>query len=231
MANILKKAAANLLEKMFTSAEVIAVRAWQPATMFEVDVHLPSVNMEKWNTIRRVKCKVDLLEYRDYTPGVWNTETSIFTMFIDAGHNGAGSRWVRQLKAGDEILLGAVHAAQLPSKEGKILCIGDGSALGHFLALKQLTDRHSHPMEAGIFLHDHYESPGSLLTDNPEFDFLVHPHGNSLATLEQWMLAKEPERYTSIYISGEIPVVTALRKKLKSLPGLNARIYSYGFWS
>jgi len=231
MANILKKAVSGLLDKMFTSAQVTAIRAWQPATMYEVDIHLPSANMEKWATIHRVKCRVGELEYRDYTPATWNAPEKTFTMYIEAGHEGAGSRWVQQLKKGDEILLGSVHAAQLPAKEGKILCLGDGSALGHFLALKQLTDRRSYPLEAGIVLHDNYQLPESLAADNPEFELLLHPHGNSADLLEQWYRSKNLDSYTSIYIAGNIPMVTALRKKLKGMPEVSARIYAHGFWS
>lgn len=228
MANILKKAAAGLLDKMFAHAEVKAVRAWQPATMYEIDVHFPTASMEKWNTIRRVKCRVGELEYRDYTPAVWNAASKTFTMYIEAGHNGAGSRWVQQLQQGDEIMLGPVHAAPVPAKEGKILCLGDGSALGHFLALGQLTERESHPMEAAILLHDQYKIPATLLAEHPGFEFF---QGNGAETLEQWYAGKDLGSYTSIYIAGHIPTVSALRKKLKNIPEVTARIYAHGFWS
>jgi NADPH-dependent ferric siderophore reductase len=231
MANILKKAVAGLLEKVLTPAQVISVRAWQPATLYEVDVHLPTVNLEKWNTIKRLKCKVGEWEYRDYTPASWNVEKKVCTLYIEAGHQGAGSRWIQQLKPGDEILLGPAHAAQLPAQEGTILCLADGSALGHFLALKQLTDRGNYPMEVAVFLHDDYQIPPSLLENNPEFKFIIKPHGASLDALEQWCRSKELRNYTSIYIAGNIPMVTSLRRKLKALPDVHAKIYSYGFWS
>jgi len=231
MANILRKAVSGLLEKMFTSSYVTDIRAWEPATMYEVDVHIPTVNMEKWDTIKRLKCQVAELEYRDYTPATWNTKTQVCTMYIEAGHNGAGSRWIQQLKTGDEILLGAAHAAPLPAREGKILCLADGSALGHFLGLKQLTDRRKYPIEAGVFLHEAYQLPASLTVDNPEFEFIIKPHGSSLDTLEQWFLEKDLSSYTSIYIAGNIPMVSGLRKKLKAIPAVKARIYGHGFWS
>ena len=231
MANILKKAVSGLLEKMFTSSIVTDIRAWQPATMYEVDVHIPGVHMEKWDTIKRLKCQVADLEYRDYTPALWDAEKKVCTMFIEAGHNGAGSRWIQRLKKGDEILLGAAHAAPLPAKEGKILCLADGSALGHFLGLKQLTDRKKYPMEAAVFLHDDYQIPPSLTNQNLDFEFIVKPHGDSTQTLEQWFMAKDLSSYTSIYIAGNIPMVSGLRKKLKAIPAVKARIYGHGFWS
>ena len=87
MANILKKAVSGLLEKMFMSSIVTDIRAWQPATMYEVDVHIPGVHMEKWDTIKRLKCQVADLEYRDYTPALWDEEKKFCTMLIEAGHN------------------------------------------------------------------------------------------------------------------------------------------------
>ncbi|GAB3894820.1 hypothetical protein GCM10028803_10380 [Larkinella knui] len=231
MANILKKAVAGLFEKMLTPSRVLAVRAWQPATLYEVDVHVPTIPLEKWNTIKRLKCKVGELEFRDYTPALWNADKKVCTMYIEAGHQGAGSRWIQQLKPGDEILFGAAHAAQLPAQEGKLLCLGDGSALGHFLALKQLTDRRTYPMDVAVFLQDQYQIPPPLTENNPEFDFIPKPHGVSLDALEQWYRSKELRNYTSIYIAGNIPMVTSLRRKLKAIPDVQAKIYSYGFWS
>lgn len=231
MANILKKAAAGLLERLLIPAYVVEVRAWQPATLYEVDVHLPSVDMQQWNTIKRFKCKVDAFEYRDYTPALWNADTRICTLYIEAGHNGSGSRWVKQLKTGDQILVGVAHAASLPAQTGKLLGLADGSALGHFLGLKQLTDRQKHPMDVAIFLHDDYQLPPSLLANNTEFDFIVKPDGHCLNTLEQWCMSKDLSLYTTIYIAGYIPMVTGLRKKLKAIPNVSASIYSYGFWS
>ncbi|MFD1141512.1 siderophore-interacting protein [Larkinella insperata] len=231
MANILKKTVAGLLDKMLTPARVLAVRAWQPATLYEVDAHLPTVDMAKWDTIKRVKCKVDDFAFRDYTPALWNADQNICTLYIEAGHNGAGSRWVQRLKTGDEILLSVAHAAPLPAQEGKILCLADGSALGHCLGLKQLTDRQKYPMDVAVYLHDPYEIPTSLTENNTEFEFITQPHGDRLALLEKWYTARDVSAYSSIYIAGNIPMVTALRRKLKALPAVRARIYSHGFWS
>ncbi|GAB3279000.1 hypothetical protein GCM10027347_53530 [Larkinella harenae] len=231
MANILKKAAAGLLEMMLTPAQVTDVRAWQPATLYEVDVYLPTVNMEKWNSIKRFKCKVDAFAYRDYTPALWNANRQVCTLYIEAGHQGAGSRWVQQLHTGDEIFLGVAHAAPLPTQVGKILCLGDGSALGHFLGLKQLTDRTNYPLEAAVALHDNYQLPTALLKNNPEFEFIIKPQGDSLTQLAQWYASKDLSAYSSVYIAGNIPMVTGLRRKLKAMQDVHARIYSHGFWS
>lgn len=221
----------GLFDKMLTTGLVTDVRAWQPATMFEVDIHLPTIDMEKWDTIKRLKCRVGELEYRDYTPALWNPVKKMCTMFIEAGHNGAGSRWIQQLKKGDEIALGAAHAAQLPSREGKILCLGDGSALGHFLGLKQLTDREKFPIDGAVFLHDHYQVPLSMIENHPEFEFIIQPRGDSYEALQQWCGQKDLSQYSSVYIAGNIPMVGSLRKRLKAVPEIHAKIVGHGFWS
>lgn len=231
MANVLKKAVSQLIDKLSTPSHVVAIRAWQPATLYEVDVHLPTTAMEKWTTIQRLKCKVAEFEYRDYTPATWNAEERICTLYIEAGHDGAGSRWVQRLKKGDKIPLGVAHAAQLPTREGKILCLGDGTAIGHFLGMKQLTNRKRFPMEVVIILPEIYQLPSSLVANNPEFEFIFNPHGNSLETLEQWAVSKELSAYTSVYLAGHTPLVKSLRKKLKAIPDVRATFQAHGFWS
>ena len=231
MVNILKKAASGLLEMMLSPAKVLAVRAWYPGTMYEVDLHLPTTNMEGWDTIKRLKCKLDALEYRGYTPALWNSETNVCTMFIEAGHNGAGSRWVKRLQPGDEISFGAAHAAALPTSLGGVLCLADGSALGHFLALKQLTDHSEHPMDVAVLLPENCRIPDTLKEENPEFEFITG-HGNAgIALLEQWCDRKDLNQYNSIYIAGNVPMMRALRRKLKANPAVHAKVYGYGFWS
>ncbi|WP_031530216.1 siderophore-interacting protein [Dyadobacter crusticola] len=231
MTNLLKRAAAGLLESMLTAGTVTDVRTWQPGYLFEVDLHLPTVDMKSWDSIKRLKCKVDALQYRDYTPALWNSELNLTTLFIDAAHQGAGSRWVRQLQTGDKVLFGAAHAAVLPAHKGRMLCIGDASAIGHFLALKQLTDQAEHPMETGILIGDDYEIPDDFKENNPEFRFIRGSAEVGIPRVEQWLRSKDLSVYKSIYIAGNIPMMKALRRTIKADPTMRARIYGHGFWS
>lgn len=231
MANVLKKAMSGLFDKMLSTAKVIDVYRWEPATMVEIVVQLPGLNMEKWKTIHRVKCRVGELEYRDYTPSCWNAEKGTFKLYVEAGHNGAGSRWAQQIQSGDEILLGAVHAAQIPTKEGKVLCLVDLSALGHALSLKQLTDPEKFPLEVAVFLHEEYIIPETLVSENPEFEFLYKENEHNIPVLEEWFMSKKLTNYESICIAGNTPMVSQLRKKLKAIPEVEARIFAQGFWS
>lgn len=227
-----KKAVFSLIDKAFTQEGfVLAVRKWQPEMMYEIDLHLPEVDMTKWNTIPRLKCKVAEYEYRDYTPATWDVEKRICTLLIETEHNGSGSSWTKNLQAGDTILFAPAHAAQLPSKPGKILCFGDGSALGHFLALKQLTSRKEYPFEAFIFLNENYTIPDYFTYANPEFNFVMKPGAHSLDVLQQSSENKIMAEFSSVYIAGYIPMVTGLRKIFKKNPYLTAKIFAHGFWS
>lgn len=215
---------------MAVYANVLDIRIWNPKSMYEIDLYLPTVDMGKWKTIPRLKCKVDEFEYRDYTPAWWEAEKGICTLYVETGHNGAGSRWAQRVRPGDQLIVGPAHAAPLPPKPGKILGLADGSALGHMLGLKQLTYSEEHPLEVAIVFHEDYQLPTPLSRENPEFEFIVKPEGTSLESLENWAQAKDLSDYSSIYIAGHIPMVQELRKKLKSRADHNTTIYAHGFW-
>jgi NADPH-dependent ferric siderophore reductase len=232
MANVLKKAVFNLLDRAFSSeGHVIEVRKWHPASMYEIDFHMPETDMNKWITIPRIKCKVGEFEYRDYTPATWDADKKICTVFIETEHLGHGSSWTKNLKAGDTIHFGPAHAAALPAKAGKVICFGDGSTVGHFLALKQLTDRIEFPLEVVIFLNEEYTLPDAFIAKNPEFKFIMQSKGNSLQVLSEFVERKSLADYATIYIAGYIPMVQGLRKALKKHHGVSAKIFAHGFWS
>jgi len=232
MANVVKKAVFNLMDKAFTErGYVLAIRAWKPGSMYEIDLHLPATDMSKWKTIPRIKCKVDDFDYRDYTPALWDVEKRTCTVFIETGHSGRGSSWAKNLRVGDTIGYASAHAAQLPGESGPIACFGDGSSLGHFLALKQLTDGEEHPMRVTLSLSEQYQLPENLLLKNPEFKFIMLPKTNSLEHLSEMAAHEEISVNNSVYVAGHIPMVTSLRKTLKKNPYLNARIFAHGFWS
>lgn len=231
MANIIKRAAFKLMEQTLAAqANVLAIRTWNPTSMYEIDLYLPTVDMGKWKSIHRLKCKVDEFEYRDYTPAWWEAEKGICTLYVETGHNGAGSRWAQRIRPGDQVLVGPAHAAPLPAKQGKVLALADGSALGHVLGLKQLTYPEEHPLEAAVFLPEDYQIPTALIHENPEVEFIAKSDGSSLESLENWIGTKDLREYSSIYIAGYIPMVRELRKKLKTRANQNATIYAHGFW-
>lgn len=230
MANLVRRVASSLLDKIGAQAQVLAVRAWQPRTMYELDLHLPTVDMAKWTIIPRLKCRVaeEKFEFRDYTPATWNVAQRTCTLYIEAGHQGAGSRWIQRLHPGDTVVVGPAHAEKLPAAPGRVLALGDGSALGHLLALKQLTSRLDYSLDACVALPDEYQLPGHLQEANPELALL--PTANVQATLENWLHAQPLSSYRSIYLAGNMGLVANLRRQLTAQPALTARLYVKGFW-
>lgn len=231
MANILKGIVGNLIDKMTSAAEIIDIRTWNSNGMYEIDVHLPMIEMDKWKCVQRLKCKVGELKYRDYTPAVWNNNTKICTLYIDAGHEGVGSKYIRRLKIGDNLIFSAAHSTPIPSQTGRILCIADASALGNSLALKRLTDRTIYPMDTVTFIEENSKIPSLFKEQNPEFEFLKGTLEDKTRILDQWCEAKDLTVYSSIYISGNSSMVRTLKNKVKSNPEVKARIYTNGFWS
>jgi hypothetical protein len=170
--NLFTKTVSSLVELISSKGHVLSVETYNNGTFYQVNVHLPATDMSKWTTIPRLKCRVGELDYRDYSPAQWDAAQRTCTLYIEAAHQGAGSNWVKQLRAGDTFSYGAAHAQQVPPRPGKILCIGDGSALGHFLALKQLTQQKQSDLEAAVFLSEEIALNPDLLYENPEFNFL-----------------------------------------------------------
>ena len=230
MANVVAKAVMGVLEKMFSCAEVVAVRKWKPGTMVEIELHIPGVDMGDWKSIKRLKTKVGECEYRDYTPADWDAERSVCTMYIETGHEGTGSNWGNNVKRGDEVLYGPAHATVLPSKPGRILGLGDGSALGHFLALKKLTGRQDYPIDVTVFLADDYVLPKKLVSDNTEFEFITNAGGNAFKALAASAARRDLGLYTSIYIAGNSGMVRDLKKMLRYRDEVTARFYGAEFW-
>lgn len=230
MANILKGFVGNLIDKMTSSAEIIDVRAWNSKGIYEIDVHLPMIDMNKWKCVQRLKCKVGELKYRDYTPAHWDDKTQICTLYIDAGHEGVGSKYIRDLKIGDNLIFSAAHSTPTPSQTGRVLCIADASALGNSLALKQLIDKTTYPLDTVTFFEENSQIPSSLKEQNPEFEFLFGVLEDKIKILTQWCESKDLTTYSSIYITGNSSMVREVRNILKSKPKVRAQIYANGFW-
>jgi NADPH-dependent ferric siderophore reductase len=227
--NLLKRKAFSYLEKATAKKGfVLDVRAWEPATMFEVDLHLPDINMNNWQSVQHIKVKVGDMTYRDYSPAMWDCETKTCTLIIDAGHSGMGANWIKNLKSGDEIIyLGVASTGHKPIMAGNIFCLGDASSIGHFLALEQLSKGGTHPF-SGMIALDYYEH--QLAFQNYFQTFLqpvtVKDKVDMFERINQYGLSNE-----TVYIAGCIPVMSELRKKIKQLDHFKGQIKLQGFWS
>lgn len=226
---MLKKKALQLFEKQFAkTGQVLEVRNWTPATFFEVDLHLQGVDMEKWRSVQHMKCKVAEYTYRDYTPASWDSETQTCTLYIDASHDGEGSRWVKSLSKGDEICyVGIAGTNAKPIDDAKILCLGDSSCVGHFLALEQLVGKgnlsgalvikeESHRKEFAAYFETLLEAIPSKLSSD-------------IDNLNNWLKEQQMED-TAVFIAGNVPMVMGLRKKIRNFADFDGAIKVQGFW-
>lgn len=226
--NIIKKKVLSIFEsRVLKQGCVLDVRAWNPATFFEVDVHLPGVNMEKWTSVQHMKVKVSEYTYRDYTPALWDAETETCTLCISSDHKGPGSNWVNSLKKGDIIsYVGIGGTFHKPVADSKLLCLGDSSSIGHFLALKQLALGIGEVYGAISF---NMESHAREFSEY--FDTYLQPlkENKNDISLVSWLNEQELSNET-IYIAGHIPTAMQLRSHLKQRNDFNGSIKLQGFW-
>ncbi|MBB6499280.1 hypothetical protein [Pedobacter cryoconitis] len=226
--NIIKRKVLSVFEnQVLKQGCVLEVRAWNPATFFEVDLHLPDVNMEKWNSVQHIKIKVSAYTYRDYTPALWDAETHTCTLCINSSQNGPGSAWVSSLKRGDTIsYIGIGSTFHKPVADRRLLCLGDTSSIGHFLALKQLA----------LGIGDVYGAISFSLESHARefsdyFDTYLQPVQEKKwdLSLVSWLDQQELSNEI-VYIAGHIPTAIQLRRHLKQREDFNGDIKLQGFW-
>lgn len=228
--NILKQKAFGYLERVAAkTATVLEVRQWEPATVYEVDLHLPAVIMDNWKHVQHIKIKVDEWTYRDYSPALWDSETSTCTLLIDAAHAGVGSNWVKRLSQGQQITyLGIASTSHKPVQE-EMFCIGDASAMAHFLALEQLAGTDARFSGLIKLNHpDHVEQFCSFFRTGLEAVFAntkkpVYPRVEEV--IERELLAG------TVFLAGGIAMVKQAKKLIKEQKWFEGEVKAHGFWT
>lgn len=230
---LIKRTAISLIEqRMSKTGTVLAVRAWQPDAIMEVDLHLPEANMHKWTHAQHIKCKVADYEYRDYTPCGWDAETSTCTLIIHTGHDGAGARWARGLERGSIFsYVGIGSSMQRPVENAHLVFLGDESAIGHFLALHQLANRPLSVTGAVAFeTPEHLDIFPEYFCDFGSVQAISKTPGHDSNALLQWVAGRHFYSNTIFYLAGKIPVVVQLRNLLKAQGYSGGQIKAQGFW-
>lgn len=225
----IKNKVISLLENAFgKSGKVLEVRAWNPATFFEVDVHFPEMKMEKWDKVQHIKVRVAEGVYRDYTPACWDVETSTCTLFIDAQHEGLGSKWVSNLKKGDSIVyVGVGPTFHQPTPNGNMISLGDMSSIGHYLALQQLAK--AQPISGAIAIaNEHHRREFNEYLDW-NIGAIAQQDFGGYSALANWVETNNLATST-IYIAGHIPTCVQLRKRIKQMHTQPKSIKVQGFW-
>ncbi len=232
LSRIKKKAGSFFENQYLQSATVLEVREWEPATLTEIDLHLPGIDMSNWTEVPYLKVKVAEFTYRDYTPSGWDAETSTCTLYVDTAHEGAGSKWARSLKKGDTVnYIKTIRSTDHgPAGTPAVIAMGDESSIGHLLALQQLVlpvTRFSGAIlmsEEGNrrLFSEYFRSPIQAIKGND-----VYGHH----TLIQWVIDRKfALDNTEFYIAGNYTMVAQLRKLLILQGYSNNQIKVQGFW-
>ncbi|WP_167353169.1 FAD-binding oxidoreductase [Pedobacter steynii] len=227
--NMLKKKALQLIERQLAkSGTVLEVRSWSPSTFYEVDLHLPGVDMSKWTSVQHMKTKVAEYVYRDYTPASWDEETGTCTLYIDAAHDGEGSRWVSSLRKGDQICyLGIAGTNARPVDGKRIVCLGDSSCVGHFLALEQLAGKGNVSGALVIKEESHRREFASYF--DTLLEAIPQQLNSNIDNLHNW-LKEQQWGSNAVYIAGNVPMVVELKKIIRNLPDFDGAVKVQGFW-
>ncbi|TWR25712.1 hypothetical protein FPZ43_15600 [Mucilaginibacter pallidiroseus] len=230
----LKQRAAKLMEaRLLEIGTVLEVRAWIPSTLIEIDLHLPYTEMNNWDHVPYIKFRVDGFTFRDYTPSGWDAETHTCTIYVDAVHNGPGSKWARKLSKGDTInyVKKIGFTSHQPDKTAAVIALGDESSIGHILALQKMVLPNTR-FSGGIVIadddhrklfHEYFWTPVEPLARKDTYGH------NSLM---EWVLGQQYSLENTIfYLAGNNTMVTGLRKLLKQQGYKSAQIKAQGFWS
>lgn len=228
----IKRTAGKLFEPQYLqTGRVLEVRAWEPSTLIEIDLHLPFATMELWTEVPYIKIKVAEFTYRDYTPSCWDVETSTCTLFVDAAHNGPGSRWARRLQNGDMISYFKIKSThQSPMGTSAVIGLGDESSIGHLLALQQMALPAARFSGAILMSNENHRSLFDEYFRSP----LVPLASNDVYghhTLIQWIIEQQYALDNTVfYITGNQTMVIQLRKLLRLQGYTSAQIKVQGFW-
>jgi NADPH-dependent ferric siderophore reductase len=228
----IRRKAEKLFEHRLQSGRVLEVRCWEPSTLIEIDLHLPHADIAQWNEIPYIKFRVDDFTFRDYTPSGWDAETGTCTIYVDAAHNGPGSRWAQQLKQGDTVSYIKIGSTDhSPTPTSAVVALGDESSMGHLLALQKMVLPHTR-FSGGLVIgneqhrklfHEYFWSP---LQPVARKDIFGHH------SLIEWVLEQQYSlENTVFYLAGNNTMVAQLRKLLKNQGYPSGQIKVQGFWS
>lgn len=222
-----------LLCGMKKQATILAVRTWEPGTVLEVDLHLPDCDMSHWDRALHLECRVGRMVYRDYTPSGWDAETRTCSLVIHAAHDGPGSRWARQLKVGDIIVYRGVGSSHdTPAVGREMAFLGDETAIGHFLALRQLAGKDARITGAIALTEPHHREEFDQYFSGWEVKPVRKDSAVDYEALGRWLegLAVTDHADMVFYLAGHHPAVSGLRKLLRQKGYGRDQVRVQGFW-
>lgn len=222
----------STVEKLFIkTGKVLGVRSWQNGTIHEIDIHLPSVDFEKWDKAQSIKCRISALHYTDYTPSMWNFEEKSCTLYIDTSHNGQGSIWAKNQIEGNEFHYLKIEAEKHFPIEGKhLVFLGDQTGIGHFCALQQLASKDT--KISGFITANDLQTAVTFSENCPWLPLQTSFNYSAIyKQTEDWLIQHQTEKENFVfYVVGSAELIVTLRRLLKNYGFNGSQIKSKGFW-
>lgn len=213
-----EKAAAFLMGRWGKTAHVRQVTAIDHR-LLQISLALP--DSLSWRSCQHLKCAVGSADFRDYSIAHYDESSQVATLVVDAGHIGKGSQYLRQLAPGDPFLyMGPGGGFHQPTGAAQLVCIGDASAMGHFVSLY-----HRKHAEQGFHTLGIGQDPLPASIMDMPIRFSDGQEKDVISWLDQLSLASHD---TTFYVAGYIPMVVQTRKLLKQLGW--KQVKAAGFW-
>jgi len=228
----IKDRAASLVKSAMThNGKVLAIRVWEPATFYEVDIMLPATDgMAGWRRPQKINILVAPFTFREYTPAGWDADIQTCTLYIDAGHDGPGSRWVRQLEVGDTFgYFRPLDAHFGPLRDTQAVYLGDLSAIGHFKALSQIAGD-IRTVSGAVIVEErkHEKYYKDYMPDLPLQP--LYSDSEAVNTMWSWISVQSFAPDAAFYLMGNRRLVKGIRRALKDKGIDSGRITAKGFW-
>lgn len=213
MSTFKEKATAFLMSRIGKTAYVINTTAITDS-LLQITLHLPEpIN---WRSCQHLKCETGKQTYRDYTIASWDEATRTAVLLIHAAHEGPGSNWAKQLQPEQSFFYaGPGGGFHQPAAADDLVCIGDASAIGHFVSLH----KRRHPQQQFHTMILGGPLPATIL------DMPINTGASEQLT--NW-IQDLPLQETTFYVAGHIPLLIKTRKTIKELGW--KQIKSAGFW-
>jgi len=147
-----------------------------------------------------------------------------------ARRHGPGSRWGKQLRTGDTVeYLGVGSSHQQPIAGKPLVFLGDETAIGHFLALRQLAGDRAVIGGAIVLSEKHHRDEFDQYYSGWGLQSLGKGASRKYEALDEWVegACNFEHRDAVYYLAGYGPEVVRLRKLLKKR---GMQVKAQGFW-
>ncbi len=222
----------STVEKVFIkSGKISNVRSWNGGSLYEIDVHLPNVDFEKWDKAQSIKCRISALHYTDYTPSMWNIAEKVCRLYIDTSHNGQGSIWAKNQKSGNDFYYLKIEAEKhFPIPNKHLVFLGDQTCIGHFCSIQQLASKTT--KISGFVSFNDLPAAKAFSENCPWLPLQAISVQNEFYNqIEEWLITNLFEKDNFVfYVVGSAELIINLRKLLKSYGIDGSQIKLKGFW-